>query len=226
MLILLRFSLKSLKGSGLLASISNSTVRNAARKARNEVRRALETRPTSSPNLQLFTNSYVNKAGGSAPRTPGVQVVRGPPPTSGANAAPVGEPVKRYRTEACGVAGLNPDRHANREVLQLSIAPRPMAVGVQAAKAVEAVVQRVRDGELTVGNRTGKADYAIFNEILNLRGYGNDPFKPCEVAEAERERQRRVSQAQAAANEVGELQEQQQELEQEDEEEVIEIETD
>ena len=124
------------------------------------------------------------------------------------------------------MGGLDPDRHANRDVLQLSITPRPMAVGMQAAKAVEKVIQRVRDGELTVGNRTGKADYAIFNEILTLRGYGNDPFKPCEVAEAERERQRRVSQAQAAANEVGELQEQQQELEQEDEEEVIEIETD
>ena len=102
-----------------------------------------------------------------------------------------------------------------------------MAVGVQAAKAVETVIQRVRDGELTVGNRTGKADYAIFNEILNLRGYGNDPFKPCEVAEAERERQRRVSQAQAAANESGELQEQHhQEMEHEGEEEVIEVEAD
>ena len=201
-------------------------MRNAARKARNEVRRALETRPTSSPNLQLFTNSYVNKTGGSAPRTPGVQVVRGPPPTSGANAAPVGEPVKRYRTEACGVAGLDPDRHANRDVLQLSIAPRPMAVGVQAAKAVEAVVQRVRDGELTVGNRTGKADYAIFNEILKLRGYGNDPFKPCEVAEAERQRQQRVSQAQAAANEA-EAEDFHQEVGQEQEEEdVVDIETD
>ena len=102
-----------------------------------------------------------------------------------------------------------------------------MAVGMEAAKAVEAVIQRVREGELTVGNRTGKADYAIFNEILELRGYGNDPFKPCEVAEAERERQRRVSQAQATANEEGELQEQQrQDPEQENEEEVIEIEAD
>ena len=103
-----------------------------------------------------------------------------------------------------------------------------MAVGVQAAKAVEAVVQRVRDGELTVGNRTGKADYAIFNEILKLRGYGNDPFKPCEVAEAERQRQQRVSQAQAAANEA-EAEDLQQELQQEveqDEEEVVEIEAD
>ena len=213
---------EDIKGTG-----SSETARNAARRARKEVRDALETRPTSSPNLQLFTNSYVNKAGGSAPRTPGVQVVRGPPPVSGANAAPVGNVVKRYRREACGVAGLDPDRHANRDVLQLSVTPRPMAVGMEAAKAVEAVIQRVREGELTVGNRTGKADYAIFNEILELRGYGNDPFKPCEVAEAERERQRRVSQAQATANEEGELQEQQrQDPEQENEEEVIEIEAD
>ena len=91
-------------------------------------------------------------------------------------------------------------------------------------------INRVRDGELTVGNRTGKADYAVFNEILKLRGYGDDPFKPCEVAEAERAKQRRVSQAQTAANEEGELQEQQQEqqqdLEHEDGEEVIEIEAD
>lgn len=105
-----------------------------------------------------------------------------------------------------------------------------MKVGIEAAKAVEAVINRVRDGELTVGNRTGKADYAVFNEILKLRGYGDDPFKPCEVAEAERAKQRRVSQAQTAANEEGELQEQQQEqqqdLEHEDEEEVIEIEAD
>ena len=105
-----------------------------------------------------------------------------------------------------------------------------MKVGMEAAKAVEAVINRVRDGELTVGNRTGKADYAVFNEILKLRGYGDDPFKPCEVAEAERAKQRRVSQAQTAANEEGELQEQQQELQQdlehEDEEEVIEIEAD
>ena len=102
-----------------------------------------------------------------------------------------------------------------------------MAVGMEAAKAVEAVIQRVREGELTVGNRTGKADYAIFNEILKFRGYGDDPFKPCEVAEAERAKQRRVSQAQTAANEEGELQEQQrQDSERENEEEVIDIEAD
>ena len=212
---------EDIKGTG-----STETARNAARRARKGVREALETRPTSSPNLQLFTNSYVNKTGGNAPNTPGVQVVRGPPPVSGANAAPVGNVVKRYRQDACGVAGLDPDRHANREVLQLSVTPRPMAVGIEAAKAVEAVVNRVRDGELTVGNRTGKADYAVFNEILKLRGYGDDPFKPCEVAEAERAKQRRVSQAQTAANEEGELQEQQQDVEHDDGEEVVEIEAD
>ena len=211
---------QDIKGTG-----SAETARNAARRARKDVRTALETRPTSSPNLQLFTNSYVNKTGGNAPRTPGVQVVRGPPPVSGANAAPVGEVTRRYRTEACGVAGLDPDKHMNRDVLQLSVTARPMATGLEAARAVENVIHRVREGQLTVGNRTGKADYAIFNEILKLRGYGGDPYKPCEVAEAERERQRRVSEAQEAANNREAWQEEQ-DQQQEENEEVIEIETD
>ena len=190
---------------------SIETARTARRKARKEAEKAQNSpMPTNRPNLELFTPSYRSRQGDNA-QPHGIQVVRQPPPTTGANAAPVNAPVKRYRTTACGVAGLDPDRHMNREVLQLSVTPRPMKTGLEAAKAVENVIHRVRAGEETVGNRTGNAQYAIFNEVLRLRGYSGDPYKTCEIAAQERARQQQVDRAQVAAQQVEREQDQDQE---------------
>ena len=138
-------------------------------------------------------------------------------------------PVKRYRTTACGVAGLDPDRHMNREGLQLSVTPRPMKTGLEAAKAVENVIHRVRAGEMTVGNRTGNSQYAIFNEVLRLRGYTGDPYKTCEIAAQERARQQQVDRAQVAAQQVEREQDQDQEHQEHDQggqEDVIQVDSD
>ena len=219
---------EDIRGTG-----STETARTARRKARKEEREAQEReaqmgpRPTSRPNLELFTSSYRSRQGDTS-QPQGIQAVRHPPPVSGANAAPVGGAVKKFRTTACAVAGLDPDKHMNRDVLQLSVTPRPLAVGLEAAKAVENVIHRVRAGQETVGNRTGNAEYAIFNEVLRLRGYSGDPFKTCEIAEQERARQRRVDRAQVAAQraEVEADDEDQVQDQQEQDEEVIEVDSD
>ena len=217
---------EDIRGTG-----STETARTARRKARKEEREAQERgaqagpRPTSRPNLELFTSGYRSRQGDTS-QPHGIQAVHQPPPVSGANAAPVGETVQKFRTSACAVAGLDPDRHMNRDVLQLSVTPRPLAVGLEAAKAVERVIHRVRAGQETVGNRTGNAEYAIFNEVLRLRGYSGDPFKTCEIAEQERARQQRVDRAQVAAQQAEVADEDQVQDQQEHEEEVIEVDSD
>ena len=207
---------------------SAATAHTSRRKARKEARDAQNTpRPTNRPNLELFTSGYRSRHGDNT-QPQGIQVVQQPPPVSGANAAPVNAMAKKYRTDACAVAGLDPDRHMNRDVVQLSVTPRPLAVGLEAAKAVENVIHRVRAGEETVGNRTGTAEYAIFNEVLRLRGYTGDPFMTCEIAAEERARQNRVNRAQVAAQQA-EQQEQRVQQDQEQEghgEDVIEVDND